>query len=73
MQFYITFLDAETSLILPQITGSETSFSHFYPLNREKTHIKYSDNLGGRIIMSAPQKEWKDSCSFDVDDTENEE
>lgn len=38
MQFYITFLDAETSLILSQIVGSKTLFSHFYPLDREKTH-----------------------------------
>ncbi len=36
---------------------------------RSIAYIKYSDNLGGRIIMSAPQKEWKDSCSFDVDAT----
>jgi hypothetical protein len=32
-------------------------------------YITYSDNLGGRIIRGAPQKEWKDSCAFDVDDT----
>lgn len=36
---------------------------------RSMAYIKYSDNLGGRIISGAPQKEWKDSCSFDVDDT----
>ena len=34
---------------------------------RSIAYIKYSDNLGGRIIRGAPQKEWKDSCSFDVD------
>jgi len=37
---------------------------------RSMAYIKYSDNLGGRIIMGSPQKEWKDSCSFDADDTE---
>jgi hypothetical protein len=36
---------------------------------RSIAYIKYSDNLGGRIISGAPQKEWNDSCSFDVDDT----
>ena len=36
---------------------------------RSIAYIKYSDNLGGRIISGAPQKEWKNSCSFDVDDT----
>ena len=36
---------------------------------RSMAYIKYSDNLGGRSIRSAPQKEWKDSCSFDVDNT----
>ncbi|UJS15951.1 MAG: hypothetical protein L3J17_08455 [Candidatus Jettenia sp.] len=40
---------------------------------RSIAYITHSDNLGGRIIMSAPQKEWKDSCSFDVDDTGDEE
>ncbi|CAG1021317.1 hypothetical protein MTYM_00918 [Methylococcales bacterium] len=36
---------------------------------RSMAYITYSDNLGGRIISGAPMKEWKDSCSFDVDDT----
>jgi len=36
---------------------------------RSIAYITYSDNLGGRIIMSTPQKEWKNSCSFDVDET----
>ena len=36
---------------------------------RSMAYIKYSDNLGGRIISGAPRKEWKDSCSFDVDNT----
>ena len=36
---------------------------------RNIAYITHSDNLGGRIIMSTPQKEWKDSCSFDVDET----
>ncbi|MFO0795569.1 MAG: putative metal-binding motif-containing protein [Candidatus Brocadiaceae bacterium] len=36
---------------------------------RSIAYIKYSDNLGGRSIRSSPQKEWKDSCSFDVDNT----
>jgi len=36
---------------------------------RSMAYIMYSDNLGGRIIMSTPQKEWKNSCSFDVDET----
>ena len=36
---------------------------------RSIAYIKYSDNLGGRIISLAPRKEWKDSCSFHVDDT----
>lgn len=36
---------------------------------RSIAYIKYSDNLGGRFIRGAPQKEWKDSCSFDVDAT----
>ena len=36
---------------------------------RSIAYIKYSDNLGGRIISGAPRKEWKDSCSFDVDNT----
>ncbi|MHC4320715.1 MAG: hypothetical protein ACYST3_00370 [Planctomycetota bacterium] len=37
--------------------------------DRSIAYITYSDNLGGKIIMSSPQKEWKDSCSFDVDAT----
>ncbi|NUO07215.1 MAG: putative metal-binding motif-containing protein [Candidatus Brocadia sp.] len=36
---------------------------------RSMAYITYSDNLGGRVISGAPQKEWKDSCSFDVDNT----
>jgi len=36
---------------------------------RSIAYIKYSDNLGGRFIRGAPRKEWKDSCSFDVDGT----
>lgn len=36
---------------------------------RSIAYIRYSDNLGGRIIMGSPQKEWKDSCAFDVDNT----
>jgi len=36
---------------------------------RSIAYIKYSDNLGGRVIDKAPLKEWKDSCSFDVDET----
>ncbi|MCF6156790.1 MAG: hypothetical protein E3K36_16475 [Candidatus Brocadia sp.] len=36
---------------------------------RSMAYIMYSDNLGGRVISLAPRKEWKDSCSFDVDDT----
>ncbi|MDR4507491.1 MAG: hypothetical protein MRJ65_04510 [Candidatus Brocadiaceae bacterium] len=36
---------------------------------RSMAYITYSDNLGGRIIVSAPQKEWKNSCAFDVDET----
>jgi len=36
---------------------------------RSMAYITYSDNLGGRFIRGAPLKEWKDSCSFDVDDT----
>lgn len=36
---------------------------------RSMAYITYSDNLGGRSIRSAPQKEWKDSCAFDVDET----
>ncbi len=36
---------------------------------RSIVYIRYSDNLGGRIIMGSPQKEWKDSCSFDIDET----
>ena len=36
---------------------------------RSIAYITHSDNLGGRIISLAPRKEWKDSCSFDVDDT----
>ncbi|MDR4498497.1 MAG: hypothetical protein MRK02_11350 [Candidatus Scalindua sp.] len=34
---------------------------------RSIAYITYSDNLGGRVIDGAPLKEWKDSCSFDVD------
>ena len=37
--------------------------------DRSIAYITYSDNLGGRIISGAPLKEWKDSCSFDVDAT----
>ena len=40
---------------------------------RSMAYIKYSDNLGGRFIKGAPRKEWKDSCSFDVDDTGGEQ
>jgi hypothetical protein len=36
---------------------------------RSIAYIAYSDNLGGRVIRGAPLKEWKDSCSFDVDAT----
>lgn len=36
---------------------------------RSMAYITYSDNLGGRVISGAPLKEWKGSCSFDVDDT----
>lgn len=36
---------------------------------RSIAYITCSDNLGGRIISGAPQKEWKNSCSFDVDAT----
>ena len=36
---------------------------------RSKAYFTYSDNLGGRIISGAPQKDWKDICSFDVEDT----
>ncbi|TLD40039.1 MAG: putative lipoprotein [Candidatus Jettenia ecosi] len=36
---------------------------------RSIAYIKYNDSLAGRIISLAPRKEWKDSCSFDVDDT----
>jgi hypothetical protein len=36
---------------------------------RSIAYITYSNNLGGRIIISTPQKEWKDCCSFDVDAT----
>ncbi len=37
--------------------------------NKERSiaYITFSDNLGGRVIRGAPLKEWKDSCSFDVD------
>ncbi len=34
---------------------------------RSIAYITYSDNLGGRVISGAPLKEWKGSCSFDVD------
>jgi len=34
---------------------------------RSIAYITYSNNLGGRVIDGAPLKEWKDSCSFDVD------
>ena len=34
---------------------------------RSIAYIIYSDNLGGRLIRKAPRKEWKNSCSFDVD------
>ena len=36
---------------------------------RSIAYITYSDNLGGRVIRGAPREEWKDSCSFDVDNT----
>ncbi len=36
---------------------------------RSIAYITYSDNLGGRVISKSPLNEWKDSCSFDVDDT----
>ena len=36
---------------------------------RSVAYITYSDNLGGRVIRGAPREEWKDSCSFDVDNT----
>ncbi|MFO0795571.1 MAG: hypothetical protein U0586_16080 [Candidatus Brocadiaceae bacterium] len=36
---------------------------------RSIAYITYSDNLGGRVISIAPRKEWKGSCSFDVDET----
>ncbi len=34
---------------------------------RSIAYITFSDNLGGKNIRSAPLKEWKNSCSFDVD------
>ncbi|MDR4498499.1 MAG: hypothetical protein MRK02_11360 [Candidatus Scalindua sp.] len=34
---------------------------------RSIAYITYSDNLGGKTFKGAPMKEWKDSCSFDVD------
>ncbi len=40
---------------------------------RSIAYIKYSANLGGRILMGSPQKKWKDSCSFDVDNTEDKQ
>ena len=36
---------------------------------RSIAYITYSDNLGGKTFKGAPMKEWKDSCSFDVDAT----
>ena len=36
---------------------------------RSIAYITYSDNLGGRVISKSPLNEWKDSCSFDVDNT----
>ncbi|GJQ59646.1 MAG: hypothetical protein D8M57_06575 [Candidatus Scalindua sp. AMX11] len=37
--------------------------------DRSIAYITYSDNLRGKNIRRFPQKEWKDSCSFDVDTT----
>ncbi len=37
--------------------------------DRSVAYITHSDNLGGRVIRSAPMNEWKDSCAFDVDST----
>ena len=37
--------------------------------DRSVAYITYSNNLGGRVIRSAPRDEWKNSCSFDVDNT----
>ena len=36
---------------------------------RSIVYITYSDNLGERVIRGSPLNEWKDSCSFDVDNT----
>jgi hypothetical protein len=35
--------------------------------DRSVAYITHSDNLGGRVIRSAPMNEWKNSCAFDVD------
>jgi len=34
---------------------------------RSTEYIKYSDNLGGEIILIRPIADWKNSCAFDVD------
>ncbi len=34
---------------------------------RSIAYITYSDSLGGTNMRSAPLKEWKNSCAFDVD------
>ena len=51
MQIYITFLNAKTSKKHCNSLGSMTFYSHFYPLNREKTHYIYN------ILMRANNQE----------------
>ena len=43
MQIYITFLNAKTSKKHCNSLGSMTFYSHFYPLNREKTLKKHGE------------------------------
>ena len=64
--FYLTGKDSFDiiDLLLAEILNTR---------ERSIAYIKYSDNLGGRFIRGAPRKEWKDSCSFDVDDTGDEQ
>ena len=34
---------------------------------RSLAYIKFSDSLGGTMIIGRPLKEWKNSCNFDPD------
>jgi hypothetical protein len=61
----LSYLKGEESINIERALDAEILNTR----ERSMAYITFSDNLGGRVIRSAPLKEWKDSCSFDVDAT----